>query len=135
MVFDSARKAIASLTRKVTKKGTSKKKSKDVGTSKRRRKDDTSEEEEEPDNPNDSDFDPAVEAASASFMVDEDEINQGGGVIMLTSLMRLITQLLEGSGIKESLLLLEMTMLIINPVTLTICISTPLCKSKPFLVV
>jgi hypothetical protein len=38
MVFDSARKAIASLTRKVTKKGTSKKKSKDVGTSKRRRK-------------------------------------------------------------------------------------------------
>jgi hypothetical protein len=63
----------------VTKKGTSKKKSKDVGTSKRRRKDDTSEEEEEPDNPNDSDFDPAVEAASASFMVDEDEINQGGG--------------------------------------------------------
>jgi hypothetical protein len=46
MVFDSARKAIASLTRKVTKKGTSKKKSKDVGTSKRRRKDDTSEEKE-----------------------------------------------------------------------------------------
>jgi hypothetical protein len=30
-----------------------------VGTSKRRRKNDTSEEEEEPDNPNDSDFDPA----------------------------------------------------------------------------
>jgi hypothetical protein len=80
MVFDSARKAIASLTRKVTKKGTSKKKkSKDVETSKRRRKDDTSEEEEEPDNPNDSDFDLADEAASASFMVDEDEINQGGG--------------------------------------------------------
>jgi hypothetical protein len=77
MVFDSARKAIASLTRKVTKKTASKKKSKDVGTSKRRRKDDTSEEEEEPDNPNDSDFDPADEAASASFMVDEDEINQG----------------------------------------------------------
>jgi hypothetical protein len=79
MVFDSARKAIASLTRTVTKKATSKKKSKDVGTSKRCRKDDTSEEEEEPDNPNDSDFDPADEAASASFMVDEDEINQGGG--------------------------------------------------------
>jgi hypothetical protein len=56
MVFDSARKAITSLTRKVTKKGTSKKKSKDLGTSKRRRKDDTSEEEEEADNPNDSDF-------------------------------------------------------------------------------
>jgi hypothetical protein len=54
MVFYSARKAIASLTRKVTKKGTSKKKSKDVGTSKRRRKYDTSEEEEEPDNPNDT---------------------------------------------------------------------------------
>jgi hypothetical protein len=79
MAFDSARKAIASLTRKVTKKGTSKKKDKDVGTSKRRRKDDTSEEEEEPDNPNDSDFDPANEAASVSFMVDEDEISQGGG--------------------------------------------------------
>jgi hypothetical protein len=79
MIYDSARKAIASLTKKVTKKATSKKKSKDVGTSKRRRKDDTSEEEEEPDNPNDSDFDPTNEAASASFMVDEDEINQGGG--------------------------------------------------------
>jgi hypothetical protein len=79
MVFDSARKAIASLTRKVTKKTASKKKIKDVGTSKRRRKDDTSEEEEEPDNPNDSDFDPADEAASASFMVDEDEINKEGG--------------------------------------------------------
>jgi hypothetical protein len=52
MVFDSARKAIAPLTKKVTKKATLKKKSKDVGTSKRRRKDDTSEEEEEPDNPN-----------------------------------------------------------------------------------
>jgi hypothetical protein len=63
----------------VTKKATSMKKSKDVGTSKRRRKDDTSEKEEEPDNPNDSDFDPVDEAASASFMVDEDEINQGGG--------------------------------------------------------
>jgi hypothetical protein len=74
-----ARKAIASLTKKVTKKATSNKKSKDVGTSKRRRKDDTSEEEEEPDNLNDSDFDPADEAASASFMMDEDEINQGGG--------------------------------------------------------
>jgi hypothetical protein len=79
MIFDRARKAIASLTRKVTKKATSKKKRKDVGTSKRRRKDDTSEEEEEPDNPNDSDFDLADEAASASFMVDEDEINQAGG--------------------------------------------------------
>jgi hypothetical protein len=79
MIFDSARKALASLTKKVTKKATSKKKSKNVGTSKRRRKDDTSEEEEEPDNPNDSDFDPADEAASASFMVDKDEINQGGG--------------------------------------------------------
>jgi hypothetical protein len=134
MVFDSARKAIASLTRKVTKKTASKKKSKDVGTSKRRRKDDTSEEEEEPDNPNDSDFDPADEAASASFMVDEDEISQGE-VTMLTLLMGLITQLLEGSGIKESLLLLEMTMLIINPMTLTIYIPTTLCKSKPFLVV
>jgi hypothetical protein len=31
MIFDSARKAIASLTKKVTKKATSKKKSKDVG--------------------------------------------------------------------------------------------------------
>jgi hypothetical protein len=79
MVFDSARKAIASLNRKVTKKGTSKKRSKDVGTLKRQRKDDTSEEEEEPDNPNDNDFDSADEAASASFMVYEYEINQGGG--------------------------------------------------------
>jgi hypothetical protein len=79
MAFDSARKVIASLTKKVTKKVTSKKKGKDVGTSKRRRKDDTSEEEEEPDNPNDSEFDPADEAASASFMMDEDEISQGGG--------------------------------------------------------
>jgi hypothetical protein len=40
---------------------------------------DTSEEEEDPENPNDNDFDPADEASSASFMVDEDEINQGGG--------------------------------------------------------
>jgi hypothetical protein len=80
MIFDSARKAIASLIKKVTKKATSKKKSKDVGTSKRHRKDHTSEEEEETDNPNDSDFDPADEAARASFMVDEDEINQGGGM-------------------------------------------------------
>jgi hypothetical protein len=79
MIYDSTRKAIASITKKVTKKATSKKKRKDVGTSKRRRKDDTSEEEEEPDNPNDSDFDPADETASASFMVDEDDINQGGG--------------------------------------------------------
>jgi hypothetical protein len=63
----------------MTKKATSKKKSKDVGTSKRRRKDDTSEEEEEPDNPNDSDFDPADESASASFIVEEEDINQGGG--------------------------------------------------------
>jgi hypothetical protein len=131
MIFDSARKAIASLTRKVTRKGTSKKKSKDVGTSKRRRKDGTSEEEEEPDNPNDSNFDPADEAASASFMVDEDEINQGGrnnaDIIDVV-----ITQLLEGSGHKESLLLLEMKMFIINPVTPTIYTSTPLCKSKLF---
>jgi uncharacterized phage infection (PIP) family protein YhgE len=58
-----ARKAIALLTKKVTKKATSKKKSKNVGTSKRRRKDDTSKEEEKLDNPNDSDFDPADEAA------------------------------------------------------------------------
>jgi hypothetical protein len=79
MICDSARKAIASLTKKVTKKATTKKKSKDVGTSKRRRKDDTSEEEGELDNPNDSDFDPADETASVSFMVDDDEINQGGG--------------------------------------------------------
>jgi hypothetical protein len=79
MICDSARKAIASITKKVTKKATSKKKSKDVGTSKRHRKDDTSEEEEEPDNLNDSDFDSADETASVSFMVDEDEINQGGG--------------------------------------------------------
>jgi hypothetical protein len=63
----------------VTKKATSKKKSNDVGISKRHRKDDTSEEEEEPDNPNDSDFDPADETASVSYMVDEDEINQEGG--------------------------------------------------------
>jgi hypothetical protein len=78
MIYDSARKAIASITKKVTKKATSKKKGKDVGTSKRHRKDDTSEEEEEPNNPNDSDFDPADKTASASFMVDEDDINQGG---------------------------------------------------------
>jgi hypothetical protein len=76
MMYDSARKAIASITKKVTKKATSKKKSKDVGTSKRRRKDDTSEEEEEPDNPNDSDFNPTDESASASFMVEEEDINQ-----------------------------------------------------------
>jgi hypothetical protein len=134
MVFDSARKAIASLTRKVTKKGTSKKKSRDVGTSKRRRKDVTSEEEEEPDNPNDSDFDPADEAASASFMVDEDETNQGGSnnadiidVVTYTTPRRQWAQ--------RGLLLLEMKMLIINPVTPTIYTSTPLCKSKHFLVV
>jgi hypothetical protein len=99
MIFDSARKAIASLTKKVTKKATSKKKSKDVGTSKRRRKDDTSEEEEERNNPNDSDFDLDDEVASASFMVDEDEINQGGSnnadiidVINYTSRRRQWTQ-------------------------------------------
>jgi hypothetical protein len=51
-----------------------------VGTSKRRLKNDTSE-EEEPDNPNDNEFYPADESASASFMVDEEEINQGGGHI------------------------------------------------------
>jgi hypothetical protein len=79
MIYDSARKAIASITKKVTKKATSKKKSKDVGTSKRRQKDDTSEEEEEPDNPNDNYFDPVDESASASFMVEEEDINQGGG--------------------------------------------------------
>jgi hypothetical protein len=78
MVYDNARKAIASITKKVTKKATSKKKGKDVGTSKRHRKDDTSD-EEEPDNPNDSDFDPADESGSASFMVEEEEINQWGG--------------------------------------------------------
>jgi hypothetical protein len=39
MIYDSARKAIASITKMVTKKATSKKKSKDVGTSKRCRKD------------------------------------------------------------------------------------------------
>jgi hypothetical protein len=52
-----------------------------VGTSKRRRKDDTSEEEEDPDNPNDSDFDLADESASASFVVEDEAINQGGGNI------------------------------------------------------
>jgi hypothetical protein len=46
-----------------------------VGTSKRRRKDETSEEEEEPDNPNDSDFYRANESVSASFMVEEEDIN------------------------------------------------------------
>jgi hypothetical protein len=81
MVYDSARKAIALITKRVTKKATSKKKSKDLGTSKRRHKDDTSEEEEEPDNPNDSDFDPTDRSASATFMVEEEEINQGGGNI------------------------------------------------------
>jgi hypothetical protein len=59
LIYDSARNTIASITKKVTKNDTSKKKNKDVGTSKRHRKNDTSEEEEEPDNPNDSDFDPA----------------------------------------------------------------------------
>jgi hypothetical protein len=105
-----------------------------VGTSKRHRKDDTPEEEEEPDNPNDSDFDLADETTSASFMVDEDEINQGGGnnadiidVINYTVPRRQWTQ--------KELLLLEMTMLIINPMTLTICTSAPLCKSKPSSVV
>jgi hypothetical protein len=75
-----ARKAIAAVTKKVTKKVGSKKKDKDVGTSKRRCGDDTPEEEEEPDNPNDSDYMPKNE--SASFMVDEEEVtNQGGGNI------------------------------------------------------
>jgi hypothetical protein len=99
MIFDSARNALALLTKKVTKKATPKKKSKDVVTSKSCRKHDISEEEEEPDNPNDSDFDPADEAASASFMVDEDEINQGGGntadiinVINYTAPRRQLTQ-------------------------------------------
>jgi hypothetical protein len=69
------------ITKKVTKKATSTKKNKDVGTSKRRRKNDTSEKEEEPNNPNDCDFDLADESGSASFMVDEEEINQGGGNI------------------------------------------------------
>jgi hypothetical protein len=79
MIYDSASKAIALFTKKVTKKATSKKERKDVGTSKRRRKDDTSEEEEKHDNPNDNDFDQADETASASFIVDKDDINQGGG--------------------------------------------------------
>jgi hypothetical protein len=134
MIYDSTHKAIASITKKVAEKATSKKKSKDVGTSKRHRKDDTSEEEEEPDNPNDSDFDPAVETASASFMVEEEDINQGGGnnadiidVINYTGP--------RSSGLKRNLLLPEMQMLIINPVTLIICISIPLCKSKPSSVV
>jgi hypothetical protein len=134
MVFDSARKAIASLTRKVTKKVTSKKKGKDVGTSKRRRKDDTSEEEEEPDNPNYSDFDPADEAASASFMMHEDEISQGGGNnVEIIDVVNYTAH--RGSGHKESLLLLEMKMLIINPATPTIYYSTLLCKNKHFSVV
>jgi hypothetical protein len=122
MVYDSARKAIASITKNVTKKATSKKKSKDVGTSKRRQKDDTSE-EEEPDNPNDS----------APFMVEE-EINQGG-VTMLISLMCLIRQSLGGSGSKRNLLLLGMQMLTINLMTHIICFSVPLCKSKLFSIV
>jgi hypothetical protein len=99
-----------------------------VGTSKRCRKDDTSE-EEEPDNPNDSDFDPADESASASFMVEEEEINQGE-VTMLISLMCLITQSLGGGGPKRNLLLLGIQMVIINLVTHIICIFVPLCKSK-----
>jgi hypothetical protein len=82
MIYDSARKAIASITKKVTKKATSKKKSKDVGTSKRRRKDDTSEEEEETDNPNDSDFDPAV-----PHLWWKKRISIKGEVTMLISLM------------------------------------------------
>jgi hypothetical protein len=104
------------ITKKVTKKATSKKKSKDVGTSKRLRKDDTSEEEEEPDNPNDSDFDPDDESASASFMVEE-EGSIKGEVALLISLVCLITQSLGGSGPKGNLLLLGMQMLIISLVT------------------
>jgi hypothetical protein len=81
MIYDSARKVIALITKKVTKKATSKKKNKDVGTSKRHRKNDTYEVEEELDNPCDNNFDLGDESASASFMVDEEEINQGGGNI------------------------------------------------------
>jgi hypothetical protein len=80
MIYDSARKVIALITKKVTEKANSKK-NKDVGTSKRHRKNDTSEVEEEPDNPSDNNFDPGDESASASFMVDEEEINQGEGNI------------------------------------------------------
>jgi hypothetical protein len=78
MIHGIARKAIASITKKVTKKPTSKKKSKDVDTSERCRKDDTFEEEEDPDNPNDSDFDPADESVNASFMVEEEDIQSRG---------------------------------------------------------
>jgi hypothetical protein len=83
LIYDSALKAIAAITKMVTKKATSKKKDKDVRTSIRRRRNDTSEEEEEPDNPNGSDYDPTSDLAdeSESFMVDEEEINQGGGNI------------------------------------------------------
>jgi hypothetical protein len=129
VIHDSARKAIASITKKVTKKPTSKKKNKDVGTSKRRRKNGTSKEEDEPNNPNDSDFDLADESASASFMVYEEEINHGE-VTLLTLLMCSITQSLGGSGPKGNLLLLGMQMLIISLMTHIIYISVPLCKSK-----
>jgi hypothetical protein len=50
-----------------------------VGTSKRRRRDATPEKEEEPNNPNDREYNPENE--SASFMVDEEEVNKGGGNI------------------------------------------------------
>jgi hypothetical protein len=129
VIHDSARKAIASITKKVTKKPTSKKKNKDVGTSKRRRKNGTSKEEDEPNNPNDSDFDLADESASASFMVYEEEINHGE-VTLLTLLMCSITQSLGGSGPKGNLLLLGMQMLMISLMTHIIYISVPLCKSK-----
>jgi hypothetical protein len=47
------------------------------------RKNDTSKEEEEPDDPNDYDFASANESASASFMLDEEEINEVGGNIAI----------------------------------------------------
>jgi hypothetical protein len=83
LICDSAHKAIVAITKKVTKKGTSKKKDKDVGTSKRRPRNDAAKKEEEPDNPNDSDYDPSSDPAdeSVSFMVDGEEVNQGGGNI------------------------------------------------------
>jgi hypothetical protein len=85
LIYDSARKAIAAITKKVTKKATSKKKDKDVRTSKRRRRNDNSEEEEEPDNPNDSDYDPTSDPAdeSASFMLDEEDVNQGEVTLLI----------------------------------------------------
>jgi hypothetical protein len=131
MIYDSARKAIASITKKVTKKVTSKKKSKDVGTSKRRCKNYTFEEEEEPNNSNDSDFDPAGEVhVHHSWWKKTRSIK--GEVTLLTLLMCSITQSLGGSGPKGSLLLLGMQMLIMSLVTHTIYISVPLCKNKFF---